>query len=134
MRGWVSSMALALLVGGSAMAVEPTALSDTLKILASDEFQGRAPGTPGEDKTVAYLIGRFKTLGLAPAGEAGGWTQKVPLRKIQVAPSSTFSIEGAGGSLSLQQGQQIGFIGQTGNASACELDVQVIGARNPFAK
>ena len=31
-------------------------LSDIVKVMASDDFEGRAPGTPGEDKTVAYLI------------------------------------------------------------------------------
>ena len=107
MRFWVSSMALAVLVGTSAMAVEPAALSETVKILASDEFQGRAPGTPGEAKTVAYLIGQFKALGLAPAGEAGGWTEAVPLLRTQIAPSPSFTIDGAGGPVPLQQGQQI---------------------------
>ena len=48
--------------------IEPAEMSATVKVLASDAFQGRAPGTPGEAKTVAYLITRFKALGLKPGG------------------------------------------------------------------
>ena len=50
MRFWL----LALLIAAPALATEPTALSDTVKTLASDEFQGRAPGTEGEARTVDY--------------------------------------------------------------------------------
>ncbi len=51
-------------------------MSDITRTLASDAFQGRAPGTPGEDKTIPYLIEQFKAAGLEPAGENGGWTRK----------------------------------------------------------
>ena len=54
-------------------------MSATAKTLASDAFQGRAPGTPGEAKTVAYLVDQFRALGLRPGGENGGWLQQVPL-------------------------------------------------------
>jgi hypothetical protein len=54
-------------------------LSETVRILASDEYGGRAPGTEGETKTVEYLIRHFEALGLNPGGDAGGWTQSVPL-------------------------------------------------------
>jgi Zn-dependent M28 family amino/carboxypeptidase len=54
-------------------------MSAIVKTLAADAFQGRAPGTPGEATTVAYLVDQFRALGLRPAGENGGWLQKVPL-------------------------------------------------------
>jgi Zn-dependent M28 family amino/carboxypeptidase len=54
-------------------------MSDVTRVLASDEFQGRAPGTAGEEKTIPYLIEQFKAAGLEPAGENGGWTQTVPM-------------------------------------------------------
>lgn len=63
----------------SSSPIDPAQLSATVKTLASDAFQGRAPGTPGEAVTVRYLIERFKALGLQPAGEQGGWLQRVPL-------------------------------------------------------
>lgn len=64
--------------------IDTTRLSDTVKVLASDEFEGRAPGGVGEQKTVAYLIDRFKALGLEPGGENDGWTQAVPLIHTQL--------------------------------------------------
>ncbi|MFT7687215.1 MAG: Zn-dependent M28 family amino/carboxypeptidase [Candidatus Azotimanducaceae bacterium] len=54
-------------------------LSEIVRVLASDEFEGRAPGTAGEKKTVNYLIQQFKSLGLEPGGGMGSWTQAVPL-------------------------------------------------------
>jgi hypothetical protein len=39
--------------------VDPARLSETTRVLASEPFQGRAPGTPGEKKTIEYLVGRF---------------------------------------------------------------------------
>ena len=59
--------------------IETTRLSETVKVLASDEFEGRAPGGPGEAKTVAYLIKRFADIGLEPGGKDGSWTQAVQL-------------------------------------------------------
>jgi len=50
-----------------------------IKVLASDEFEGRAPGSPGEAKTVEYLTGRFKAIGLAPGNPDGTYVQEVPL-------------------------------------------------------
>ena len=59
-------------------------LSRHVQVLASDEFEGRAPATPGEEKTVAYLIQEMKKAGVQPAGDHGGWTQAVPLVRAQV--------------------------------------------------
>ncbi len=50
-----------------------------IKVLASDEFEGRAPGSPGEDKTVQYLTAQFQKLGLKPGNTDGSYVQKVPL-------------------------------------------------------
>ena len=41
------------------------------KTISSDEFEGRAPGTRGEDRTVAYLEGEFRRLGLKPGNPDG---------------------------------------------------------------
>ncbi|MEA1071888.1 M20/M25/M40 family metallo-hydrolase [Sphingomonas sp. LY160] len=64
-------------------------LSADVKILASDEFQGRAPGTPGEAKTVEWLVARLKSLGLEPAAPGGTWTQAVPLIRTQLGAGTT---------------------------------------------
>jgi Zn-dependent M28 family amino/carboxypeptidase len=65
--------------GDSLSPIDPARMSATVKTLASDSFQGRAPGTPGETITINYLVDQFRTLGLRPGGENGGWLQKVPL-------------------------------------------------------
>ena len=54
-------------------------LSADVKTLASDAFGGRAPGTPGEAKTIDWLVAQFKAAGLEPGGPGGSWTQPVPL-------------------------------------------------------
>src|SRR3546814_15389130 len=59
--------------------IDAANLTQTVRTLASDQFQGRAPGTVGEERTVGYLIGRLEAMGLEPAGVDGGWTQPVPL-------------------------------------------------------
>lgn len=64
--------------------IETERLSATVKVLASDEFEGRAPGTPGGRKTVKYLIEQFAALGLEPGGENGSWTHTVPMIRTQV--------------------------------------------------
>ena len=55
------------------------AVLEHTKVLASDAFEGRAPGTPGEEKTVAYLVEQLKKAGLAPGNPDGTWVQQVPL-------------------------------------------------------
>ena len=63
--------------------IDTARLSEIVKVLASDEFEGRAPGGPGEVKTVDYLMAQFEGLGLAPGGVDSSWTQPVPLIHTQ---------------------------------------------------
>ena len=56
-------------------------LKDVTRRLSSDAFEGRAPGTAGEGKTLAYLVQRFAAAGLSP-GNRGSWFQDVPLVEI----------------------------------------------------
>ena len=59
--------------------IEPQAILERIKILSSDEFEGRGPGTKGEELTVRYLEEEFKKLGLQPGNTDGTYIQKVPL-------------------------------------------------------
>jgi Zn-dependent M28 family amino/carboxypeptidase len=68
-------------------------LADT-KVLSSDEFEGRAPGTPGEEKTVAYLVDQFKKIGLQPGNPDGTYIQNVPLVGISSTPTLSFVRDG----------------------------------------
>lgn len=76
-------------------------MSTITRVLASDPFQGRAPGTPGEEKTITYLIEQFKAAGLQPAGEEGGWTQKVPMIHTKIEAPANVVIDQAGQTLPL---------------------------------
>ncbi|MBA4135687.1 MAG: peptidase M28 [Opitutus sp.] len=83
--------------GLSAQAADPLAdisaarLLERTKILASDEFEGRAPGTAGEDKTIAYLTAEFKKLGLQPGNPDGTYVQAVPAIGLTSQASLTFT-------------------------------------------
>ena len=77
-------------------------MSEITRMLASDAFQGRAPGTPGEDKTIPYLIEQFKAAGLEPAGENGGWTQTVPMIHTQLKAPENVSVTQAGQTVPLK--------------------------------
>jgi Zn-dependent M28 family amino/carboxypeptidase len=82
-------------------------MSGITKVLASDEFEGRAPGTPGESKTVEYLVAQFKALGLEPGAGAGSWTQAVPLVRTQVPDDARMSVKVAGEKLPLVQHEHV---------------------------
>ncbi|GAA4724964.1 M28 family metallopeptidase [Sphingomonas lutea] len=89
-------MALALSGQAAPPAIDAQRMSEITRVLASDDFQGRSMGTPGEEKTVAYLIEQFKAAGLEPGGENGGWTQAVPLIRTKLqAPRVSLSQGGA---------------------------------------
>lgn len=75
-------------------------LSDVTRELSSDAFEGRAPGTVGETKTVAYLIERMKAAGLQP-GNKGQWTQPVPMVKLTFNNMTPMSVTGGKSALTL---------------------------------
>ena len=72
------------------------AILNHVEVLAADEFEGRAPGTAGEDKTVEYLTNEFKEIGLQPGNTDGTYVQKVPLVGITPAPTQTLTIQRGG--------------------------------------
>jgi Zn-dependent M28 family amino/carboxypeptidase len=78
----------------SSPAISAASILARTKILASDEFEGRAPGSPGEDKTVAYLVSEFKRLGLQPGNPDGTYLQNVPLVGITSTPTLAFTRDG----------------------------------------
>ena len=75
-------------------------IAEHIKVLASDDFQGRKPFTPGEEKTTAYLAAEFQKLGLRP-GPEGSYFQQVPLVEITGTPSATLAVTGKGAPLKL---------------------------------
>ena len=88
----LAAAALPLRVAAAPAPVTPAELSAPVTEIASEPYQGRAPGTPGEARTIDYLIGRLKALGLAPAGPGGQWTQLVPMIHDVAGTPKTLSV------------------------------------------
>ena len=65
-----------------------------IKTLASDEFEGRAPASPGGEKTQAYLAGQLKELGIEPGAPDGTYLQQVPIVESVVDRNFVLSVPG----------------------------------------
>jgi len=66
---------------GAVPEISVETMKEVTRTLSGDDFEGRAPGTPGEDKTLSYLVQKFQAAGLQP-GNKGSWFQDVPLVEI----------------------------------------------------
>src|ERR1700746_2483461 len=75
-------------------AITPDGLLAHIKILASDEFEGRAPGTKGEELSVKYINDQFKQIGLKPGNPDGSYIQEVPLVGIKSEPRMSLAVGG----------------------------------------
>src|SRR3989441_2421894 len=75
------------------------ALMKHIRTLSSDQFQGRGPGSKGEELTVKYLEEQFRGIGLRPGNPDGTYVQKVPLVGIMPDPRIQLTITGRGGKL-----------------------------------
>ncbi len=103
-----------LLIGGGATAqaqspakIDPQRLSEHVRILSSDAFEGRGPATPGEEKTVAYLAEQFRLAGAEPAGENGGWFQNVTLQRFENVGTPKLKLAGPGWSREVAYGSDM---------------------------
>ncbi|WP_041392865.1 M28 family metallopeptidase [Sphingobium sp. SYK-6] len=106
---WIGA-SLLLAVAAPALArpdIDAARINQTVRTLASDEFEGRAPGTVGEHKTVGYLIARFEALGLEPGGRDGSWTQAVPLLHTRLGKPETLELTGGSNAQPLTAGKDI---------------------------
>jgi Zn-dependent M28 family amino/carboxypeptidase len=110
----ISAFAL-ILASGAALAqtatFDPARLSHHVQTLGSDAFEGRAPATDGETKTVAYLSDQFAKAGLQPGGDIvngqRGWTQAVPLLRSEFVATPEVTVNIGGKPSLLTQGEQI---------------------------
>ena len=108
-----TAVALVLsLLASSALAqssgpIDPARLSSITKALAADEMEGRSPGSPGEAKTIDYLVAQFKGLGLEPAGDKGAFTQDVPLVRFNLQDGGDFAFDLKGQTRKLERNKDI---------------------------
>ena len=87
--------------------IDETLYRDAVRILASDDFEGRRPGTPGGDKTAAFLADRFRRAGLKPgngSGKNASFLQVVPMVEITLAAGARLSVSGQAGTHTLNVG------------------------------
>jgi Zn-dependent M28 family amino/carboxypeptidase len=68
-------------------------LHQHIAVLASDEYEGRAPATPGEEKTINYLQQQFEALGIAP-GNGDSYFQSVSVTETTTASDAVLSMKG----------------------------------------
>jgi Zn-dependent M28 family amino/carboxypeptidase len=89
--GWVVTIALRPVAPAAVgfPAIDAALVLAHTKALASAEFLGRAPGTPGEEKTVAYLADQFRKMGVKPGAADGSFFQPVPLVGITPEPGAS---------------------------------------------
>ena len=68
--------------------IDPDRLNAAVAVLAGDDFEGRAPTTPGEERSVTWIADQFRALGLEPAGDDGTYFQTVPINRfVQDGPA-----------------------------------------------
>jgi Zn-dependent M28 family amino/carboxypeptidase len=103
---WLASLLLAAPIALSAVdkredtlkpaldVITPDALLAHIKALSSDDFEGRAPGTRGEELSVNYITEEFKKIGLKPGNPNGSFVQEVPLAGIKSEPKMSFKVNG----------------------------------------
>lgn len=109
------SLAAALLLSASCATRPPSANGDGpistralarhIEVLASDAFEGRAPGTAGEEKTVGYIVAQLRGAGIQP-GNGGSWFHEVPLVETAPSTSAILRIEGAKGGAAFEWGEE----------------------------
>ena len=78
----LAPLSLALAVPAAAQSDRPASAAELMRhieVLASDEYQGRAPGSAGERLTTSYIVEQLRARGVEPAGEGGTWFQPVSL-------------------------------------------------------
>ena len=106
--GTLAALALASCATAPAPVGEPAApqisiesMKEITRTLSSDAFEGREPGTPGEEKTLAYLVEKFAEAGLQP-GNNGSWFQDVPLVEITGKNLAPLTVSNGGAPLTFQ--------------------------------
>jgi Zn-dependent M28 family amino/carboxypeptidase len=81
-------------VGPAEELITTDSLTAHIKVLASDEFGGRAPATPGGEKTQNYLADQLKAIGIEPGAPDGTYFQQVPIVESVVERNFVLSVPG----------------------------------------
>ncbi|MFL5298108.1 MAG: M28 family metallopeptidase [Phenylobacterium sp.] len=136
MKNLLLAGAAALILALPALAaepkIEPARLSEHIKVLASDAFEGRGPATRAETKTVAYISKQFAEAGLQPGGDKlksgkRAWTQDVPLAQFDINGPVKTTVKVGGQALAWKQGEEVAIrAAQTGQTHIAIKDAPVV--------
>jgi Zn-dependent M28 family amino/carboxypeptidase len=124
-------LALAALLGASPAAIAAPAkkpvfdiarVTNDIKTLSSDEYEGRGPATRAETKTIDYIAAQFKAAGLKPAGDKGSFFQNVPLLRSDIVGTPSLSMAIGGATKKLTQGNEIAVRAASTGQTSVKLD------------
>jgi Zn-dependent M28 family amino/carboxypeptidase len=124
-------LVLAALAGTSATAIAAPAkkpafdiarVTNDIKTLSSDEYEGRGPATRAETKTIDYIAAQFKAAGLKPAGDKGSFFQDVPLLRSDILGTPSLSMAIGGTARTLTQGNEIAVRAASTGQTSVKLD------------
>ena len=102
-----AAMGGAMTPAAPAATFETARLSEHVRVLADDSFQGRGIATPAEDMTIRYLSEQYAAAGFQPGGANGSWTQDVALNRFTASNFRGVRLNVGGDAIPLTQGQQI---------------------------
>jgi Zn-dependent M28 family amino/carboxypeptidase len=86
--------------------IQGSQIKQHMTVLADDALEGRAPGTEGYEGALRYVETTIKSYGLTPAGQEGGYRQRVPLRNsVVVEDASAMTVHAASGKTTLVYGK-----------------------------
>src|SRR5262245_26683173 len=101
---------------------------DHIKVLSSDEFEGRAPGSRGEELSVNYISDQFKKVGLLPGNTDGTYLQKVPVVGIAANSKAELSFSGGGKEQKLKFGDDfVAFTKRVRDKVSVDADMVFVG-------
>ena len=100
-------------------------LHQHIAVLASDEYEGRAPATPGEEKTISYLQREFSALGIQP-GNGDSYFQSVSVTETTTASDAVLMLEGSDYQVALSYGDQMMVSSQQQIPAISVLDSELI--------
>ncbi len=129
----LASAAIWAVFAAPAMAADiaPAKIAEHVKVLSSDAYEGRAPATEGEKKTVAYIIEQYKAAGLQPGGDLKdgqrAWTQDVPLARFETEGPVAVSVNLSGKTQTWTQGEEVALrAAQTGAERVTIKDAPIV--------
>ncbi|TWG85922.1 Zn-dependent M28 family amino/carboxypeptidase [Luteimonas sp. J16] len=97
-----------------------------VETLASDEFEGRAPGSAGEEKTVAYIQAQYERIGLEPGGDNGTYFQAVPMVETTADESTVLRLDSNGHQRELKFGTDMVLGTRTGQELVSVADSELV--------